>query len=258
MLTSGVPNVQNKTAIVTGAASGLGRAIAFRLARNGFSLGLIDVSVAELRAVAADLQSLGTAALALAVDVSQAEEVAEAVSTVGRQLGPLHTLVNCAGIAIHRPLVEMSLSEWDRIIATNLTGYFLCARESARAMIARQRGGRIINIASVHSCSPGIGLCAYDASKGGVLMLTRSLALELAAHDITVNAVGPGLILQTGMGSSAGEESARETVRSIPARRAGMPEDVAGYVAFLCTDEAAYITGTILYIDGGMLLTATT
>ncbi len=144
------------------------------------------------------------------------------------------------------------------VLDVNLTGTFLCARAAARLMSDAGGGGRIVNIASVHSTAPGRGLISYDASKGGIWMLTRTLALELAPQGITVNAVGPGLVYPTGLGGGAPTEYLASVVPTIPLGRAGSPADVAGAVSFLCSDDAAYVTGSMLFVDGGMLLTAHT
>jgi 2-hydroxycyclohexanecarboxyl-CoA dehydrogenase len=249
---------ETRAAIVTGAGSGIGRACAVQLAKDGFAVGLLDVDGARLESVAQEIAAAGDQALALAVDVTDEATVREAVATVEKDLGPLYALVHSAGVLHHRPSLEEDLSDWRRLIDINLTGTFVCDRAAARAILGRGDGGRIVNIASVHSESPSAGLAAYDASKGGVWMLTRSLALELAPHAVTVNAVGPGLILQTGLGGGTSEEYLSAVVPTIPLGRAGMPADIAGPVAFLCSDAARYITGAFLVVDGGMLLTART
>ncbi len=247
-----------RAVVVTGGGSGIGRAAAVRLARDGFAVGVVDIDEAGTSGTAGQIDAAGGRALGLTLDVRDAHAVSESIARVERELGPLHALVNCAGILVHCPTAEVSLDEWRRVIDTNLTGYFICAQAAIRAMLARGRGGRIVNVASVHSESPSAGLASYDASKGGILMLTRSLALEFAPNGVLVNALGPGLIVETNLGGGTSEEYLAATVPEIPIGRAGLPDDMAGPISFLCSDDARYVTGAILYADGGMLLTART
>lgn len=252
------PGSKLRSAIVTGGAFGIGRAAAERLARDGFAVGILDVDAAGLETTVERIRAAGGQALAIEVDVRDEPGVAGAVERVERDLGALHALVNCAGILLHGPTLEVDLEDWRRVIDVNLTGYFICARAAARAMSARGVAGRIVNVSSVHSESPSAGLASYDASKGGILMLTRSLALEFAPRGILVNALGPGLVVDTNLGGGTSSEYLAATVPSIPLGRAAQPDDMAGPISFLCSDDARYITGAILYVDGGMLLTAKT
>ncbi|HEY8724494.1 MAG TPA: SDR family NAD(P)-dependent oxidoreductase [Gaiellaceae bacterium] len=247
---------QNGVALVTGAGSGIGRAAARRLARDGWSVACLDLDLARAEEAAAEIEGDGGVALALAADVVDEEGVRSAVDAAAR-LGPIGCLVNSAGILLVSPVLDVSLADWERVISTNLTGTFVVAREVARRMVAAGSGGRIVNVSSVHAVAPGTGVAAYDASKGGVSMLTRTLALELAPYGINVNAVGPGLI-RTGLGGPSNGAYVASTIAAIPAGRIGEPEDVAGAIAFLCGRESSYVTGATLYIDGGMLLTAHT
>jgi len=247
-----------RTMLVTGGGSGIGRSCAVRLATDGFAVGVIDIDESGLAATVEEISQRGGLPLAIHADVCQEQQVIDAVATVERELGPLFGLVNSAGILRYGPSLELDLAEWRRLIDVNLTGAFICDRAAARTMVARGAAGRIVNIASVHSQSPSAGLAAYDASKGGVWMLTRSLALELAPHGITVNAVGPGLVIQTNLGGGTSEEYLNEVVSAIPLGRAALPPDISGPVSFLCSQDAGYVTGAMLFVDGGMLLTART
>lgn len=252
------PASEPRSAIVTGGANGIGRAAAERLARDGFAVGVLDLDATELDETVGRIRASGGRALALGADVCDETQVLEAVARVERDLGPLHVLVNCAGILFYQPTLELPLDVWRHVIDVNLTGYFICARAAARSMAARGIGGRIVNVASVHAESPSPGLASYDASKGGILMLTRSLALEFAPLGILVNALGPGLVIDTKLGGGTSAEYLAATVQAIPLGRAAHPDDMAGPISFLCSDDARYVTGAILYADGGMLLTAKT
>lgn len=246
-----------RVAVVTGAGSGIGRAAAKRLARAGWSVACLDVHLEGAAEAAAEIQGDEGRAVALRADVTDETQVEQAVRKAETRLGQLGCLVNSAGILHISPVLELTLADWQRVISTNLTGSFLVAREAARRMVAAGRGGRIVNVGSVHSVAPGEGIAAYDASKGGIAMLTRTLALELTPHGINVNTVAPGLI-RTKLAGPSNDAYVAATIAAIPAHRIGEPEDVAGAIAFLCGPEAAYVTGATLVIDGGMLLTAHT
>lgn len=248
---------RHQVAAVTGGGSGIGRGTAFRLAQAGFPVAVLDWNGDSAEEVAQTIQDRGGRSCAVQVDVSDQEQIERALSQVEEELGPLSALVNSAGILHIAPALELSAEDWRRVVDVNLTGTFLADQAAARRLVAHGRGGRIVNVASVHSQAPGRGLAHYDASKGGIWMLTRNLALELAPHRITVNAVGPGLV-RTNLGGGADDAYLSQVVPTIPLGRAGEPEDIAGAIAFLCSDEASYITGAMLFIDGGMLLTAQT
>jgi NAD(P)-dependent dehydrogenase (short-subunit alcohol dehydrogenase family) len=249
---------RGRLAIVTGAANGIGRAAAVRLGRDGFSVGVVDREEGAARAVADTIRAQGGTASARQLDVREAHGVTEVFGALSDELGPPAALVHSAGILAYSPALELDEGAWREVLDVNLTGTFLCDRAAARLMVEAGNGGRIVNIASVHSQAPGVGLAAYDASKGGVWMLTRNLALELAPHQVTVNAIGPGLVVHTTLGGGTSDEYLARTVPAIPLGRAGEPEDVAGVASFLCSPDAAYVTGSMIFADGGMLLTAHT
>jgi len=244
-------------AVVTGAATGIGRAVALRLAADGFTVGCLDIDEETASSVAAQIRQAGGVATAARIDVRSPDDVAAAFERVCAQFGPLRAMVASAGVLTVAPAMDLTAADWLRVIGTNLTGTFLCDQAAARQM-AGTGGGRIVNIASVHSQAPGRGLSHYDASKGGVWMLTRSLALEFAEHKITVNAIGPGLVINTRLGGGTAQEYLDRVVPTIPLGRAGEPADIAGAAAFLCSADASYVTGAMLFVDGGMLLTAST
>jgi NAD(P)-dependent dehydrogenase (short-subunit alcohol dehydrogenase family) len=247
-----------EVAIVTGAAAGIGRGAARRLAAEGYRVACLDIDEGEAGETAAQIQKDGGTAIAAGLDVSSDSSVSQAFGQVQAELGPPDVLVSCAGILQISPALELRADDWRKTVDVNLTGTFLCDQAAARLMTASGRGGRIVNIASVHSQAPGRGLSHYDASKGGIWMLTRSLALELAPHRITVNAIGRGLVVNTRLGGGTSQEYLDSVVPTIPLGRPGQPDDIAGVVAFLCSADASYMTGAMLFVDGGMLLTAHT
>jgi glucose 1-dehydrogenase len=245
-----------KVAIVTGAGGGIGKGIVLRLAEEGADVVLVDVDPQAAGKVAAQVEALGRRALVLSVDVTDAGAVAGLVEQVLAWAGHIDILVNNAGVEIIRPVFEISEADWDKTLAVNLKGAWLCAQAVARAMAGAGNGGRIINMASIMSEMPAPGEPHYAASKGGVLMLTRALALDLAPYNITCNAIGPGVIKNglSSKGSLADPAKAERIAAGIPLRRFGSPRDIGHAVAFLASDEAAYITGVILYVDGGVIL----
>lgn len=269
--------LRGKVALVTGAGrrGGLGEAICARLAQEGASVVVSDVAGprgalpadrignrTELDAVVATLRESGARAVACELDVRDEAQAESAVALAVREFGGLDILVNNAGIGfMMEPLVDMPLERWNTVIGVNLTGAFLCTQHAARQMIRQGRGGRIINIASVAAKSGSLHLAAYSSSKHGMIGLTRSAALELGAHRITVNAICPNHVTtQLGAVQNAYRASQRgQTVEAylaemrgrIPLGRVGLAEDTAKACAFLCSDEAQYVTGEAMNVSGG-------
>jgi glucose 1-dehydrogenase len=251
---AGQAEFDGKIALVTGAGSGIGHAIARALSQAGTFVVVNDIGDAS-GMVAAELGGLGRA-LPVVADVGDAEQVAAMFDKLLKDVGRLDILVNNAGIEIDAPFLEIAADDWDKVHRTNLKGALLCGQHAARAMIGGHRGGRIINISSVHEELPDFGTAGYAASKGGLRMLTKVMALELAEHGITVNAIAPGAI-ETPMNRALLEsEEARTALEGIiPARRIGQPEEVARLAVFLASAGAGYITGSTYYVDGGLSLT---
>ena len=251
---------EGKAAIVTGGGAGIGRAIAERLAEQGCAVGLIDVSGDDLTSTTADLSSTGRAAYAERADVSDEEAVQGAISGLAEKLGRVDILVNCAGILRLGTLAEMSVKDWRDTFRVNVDGVFHTSR-AAIPYLRRQGSGRVINISSWLGKSGKAYYGAYCASKAAIISLTETMALELAADGITVNAICPGIIMHTGMRDRAEEDlrqlglpSAENRVAGIPLGRLGRPEDVAAIAAFLAGEEASYMTGHTVNVTGGMWL----
>ena len=242
--------VAGKSVIVTGAAGGIGRAIAERFGRDGAHVVVNDVNVAGAEAVAAALASGGGSAVAAAADVSDAAQVARMFTTAVQHFGTVDVLVNNAALVdTMRHFLDGDAAWWDRILAVNLRSVFLCGIEAARIM-ARKRAGVIINMSSGGASRAHRGNAAYDAAKGGVEALTRAMALDLAPYGIRVNALVPGSIDNGGMD----RETRAARGENIPMERVGDASDLAGPAVFLASDDARYITGHLLVVDGGLLV----
>jgi 3-oxoacyl-[acyl-carrier protein] reductase len=241
-----------KTALVTGSARGIGKAIAARLAAGGAKIVISDVLAELAESTANEFTAKGYSALAVAGDVTKADDVAGIMDKTIAQFKSLDILVNNAGITRDTLLVRMSEEDWDRVLNINLKGAFIVTQAAAKIMM-KQRSGRIINISSVVGMMGNAGQANYAASKAGLIGLTKSAAKELAGRGITVNAIAPGYIATDMTGNLS--EAAREAFLSnIPLKRPGTPEDIAGVVAFLASADAAYITGQVVGVNGGMLM----
>lgn len=239
------------TAVVTGGSRGIGRAIAETLAKNGLQVFLTYVSKpAEAEAVAQGIATSGGKAKAFKLDVNDSDAVSAFFQEEVKDKARLDVLVNNAGITRDGLLLRMKDADFDAVISANLRGAFICTREASKLM-TRQRHGRIVNIASISGLMGAAGQANYSAAKAGLIGMTKSNAKELAARNITVNAVAPGFIA-TDMTSVLSEDIQAEYLKLIPLKRAGTPQDVADAVAFLASDKAAYITGQTLTVDGGM------
>jgi len=239
---------KNKVALVTGAAMGIGREIALRLASEGAGLVLFDLSE-KIHGVVDEARKLGVEALGVTGDVSRRVDVERLVSEAVKVFGKIDILVNNAGIYPFKPFLEMSEDDWDRVINVNLKGTFLVTRQVAPLMV-KQRYGRIINISSIAGLVGFPALSHYCASKAGIIGFTRALALELAPYNITVNAIAPGPTETAGTKAST-PQALEQIVRAIPVGRIGKPADIASTVAFLASEEASFITGAVIVVDGG-------
>lgn len=243
--------LKGKVALVTGGSRGIGAAIALRLAKAGADVAILYAGNSQAaQATCADIEAQGVRALAVQCDVKDFEAVKAAVDQVAAQLGGVDILVNNAGITRDNLALSISEADFDAVLDTNLKGAFHCCKAAYRPMM-RQRCGRIINMSSIVGLRGNAGQANYSASKAGLIGLTKSLAKELAARKVTVNAVAPGFI-DTEMTAVLPEQAKEAMLKTIPMARLGQPEDVARAVAFFASDEAAYITGQVLCVDGGM------
>ena len=250
--------LKGKVAIVTGAATGIGQAIAMAFAREGASVTVDYIgSESSTAQTMKAIQDAGSKGIAVAADISSSADVANLISKTVEAFGRLDILVNNAGIERKVPFVDYPLNEWQKIIAVNLTGPFLCAQAAAKQMIRQGGGGRIINISSIHEDLPMPTNAPYCASKGGLRMLMRTIAVELAPHQITVNNIGPGAIYTPiDRDVESNPQLNKQILAEIPLGRWGKPEEVANLAIYLASDEAAYVTGSTHFIDGGMLRNA--
>jgi len=244
--------LEGKRAIVTGAARGIGRAIAEELAAEGADLALCDLQADWLAETAAAVEARGRRAARIAVDVGDGGAVAAAVGSAAETLGGLDILVNNAGITRDTFLARMSEEDWDAVLRVNLKGTFLFTRAVTRPMM-KQRGGVIVNIASIIGLIGNAGQCNYAASKAGVIAFTKSAAKELASRGIRVNAVAPGFI-ETKMTEALPEDVRRRMLEAIPMQRFGSARDVARVVVFLAGEDSSYMTGQVLTVSGGMAM----
>ena len=245
--------LEGKVALVTGGSRGIGRAIALRLGQEGADVAVCARNVEAAGEVESEIEGLGRKCLVRACDVADAEQAGALIASTIEELGQLDILVNNAGVTRDNLLMRMKEEDWDEVLAINLKGAFNCARAAVRPML-KARGGRIVNITSVVGLQGNAGQVNYAASKAGLIGLTKSLARELASRGITANAVAPGLVPETGMTGELAAEVQQQMLSAVPLGRAGTPEDVAHAVAFLASEQAAYITGQVLAVDGGMVM----
>lgn len=244
--------LDNKIALVTGAGRGIGRAVVLKLAGAGADIAAVDLK-AEFCAETCDMvRALGRRAWAHGADVSKAADVDQTVEKVLAECGKVDVLVNNAGITKDTLLMRMSEADWDAVLNINLKGTFLMTKALTRAFV-KQRSGRIVNIASIIGLIGNAGQCNYAASKAGVIGLTKSVARELASRSITCNAIAPGFI-ETHMTAQLSDELRQKMLANIPLGRLGSADDVASAVLFFAGDQAAYITGQVLTVDGGMVM----
>ena len=247
--------LKDKVAIITGAATGIGQGIALRFAREGAAV-VVDY-VGNLKTpeeTVGAIKNAGGRVLAIEADVSDPQQVEKLVSSAVKEFGKLDIAINNAGVESKHAFVDYPLAELQKIINVNLIGPFLVAQAAARQMIKQNHGGRIINISSVHEDLPMPTNAAYCASKGGLRMLMRTISVELAKYDITVNNIGPGAVYTPiDADIEAQPEIEKALMSEIPLNRWGKPEDIAGLATYLASDEAGYVTGSTYFIDGGML-----
>lgn len=243
--------LRDKVAIVTGSASGIGKAIAEHFADEGANVAIVDLNESKAKEVAGEINKTGKRAIAIKADVSCSDQVERMVKTTLEKLGEVNILVNNAGIILHAKVIETKEKDWDRILRNNLKSCFLCCKEVARQMIKQGKGGKIINISSIHArlSEPSAG--AYTAAKGGMEAFSRTLATELARYKINVNVIEPGATY-TELTIPMYTESAKKALyQRIPLKEIAQPEWIATGALFLASDDAHYITGQILTIDGG-------
>ena len=261
----GMRGLKGKNVLVTGGTSGIGQAMAVRFAEHGANVAInylrrpeeAEETEQQVRACVQRVQQEGVRDVLVGADVSREDEVVRMFEDAVEQLGGLDVLVNNAGIQISRPSHELSAEDFDKVLAVNLRGAFLCAREAIRCFLDAEKPGAMINISSVHQRIPKPSYLGYSVSKGGMQNLTTTLALEYAGHGIRVNAIGPGATVTPINRAWVDDPVKAEQVTShIPMPRAGTADEMAGVACFLASDDAAYITGQTIYVDGGLTLYA--
>jgi len=251
--TDNAMTIKAKTAFITGGGGDIGKAMALALGRQGVAAAVADLDEKAASAVATEIQKGGAAAVGLRMDVTQKASVLEAVQQANDRIGPIDILANCAGIYPNSFVTEMAEEEWDRVIDVNLKGTFLTC-QAVCASMQQRKFGKIINISSGHGFKGGAGTAHYSASKAGVVVFTKSLALELAPYGINVNCLAPG-ITDTAMPHLVlSDEVIRTRAAKNPMGRIGLPQDIANALIFLVSEESSYITGQTIYVNGGDLM----
>ena len=245
-------SLSGRVAFVTGASQGIGRACALKLATTGATVAVAARNQEKLNQLVDEITAAGGTAMACALDVTDEEQIKASIKSVIAQFGKIDILVNNAGITRDQLVMRMRRADWDAVLQTNLTSAYLCIQQVIGSML-KQRWGRIINVASVFGQMGQAGQANYSASKAGLIGLTMAIARELGSRNITCNAVAPGFI-ETAMTEVLGDEFKQTAAKQIPLGRVGSPDDVASAVAFLASDEASYITGHVLNVNGGMLM----
>jgi 3-oxoacyl-[acyl-carrier protein] reductase len=244
--------LQGRVALVTGASQGIGHACALKLAQSGATLALAARSQEKLQELVQQIEAAGGKAAAFPLDVGDEAQIKSSFKAVITQFGKIDILVNNAGITRDQLVMRMKRADWDSVLNTNLTSAYLCTQQAISSML-KQRWGRIINVTSIFGQMGQAGQANYAASKAGLIGLTMAIAREVGSRNITCNAVAPGFI-ETAMTSGLSEDFKQNAVKMIPLGRVGSPDDVASAVAFLASDEASYITGHVLNVNGGMLM----
>jgi 3-oxoacyl-[acyl-carrier protein] reductase len=242
----------NRTAFITGASRGIGRACALALADAGARVAIAARNIAQLEELAGEIRSRNHEAFPVAIDMTSPDSIREALAKTAKEFGPVSILVNNAAITKDGLAIRMKREDWDTVLATNLTGAFVATQQVLQHMM-RERWGRIINISSVVGETGNPGQANYVASKAGLIGLTKALAQEMASRSITINAVAPGFI-ETDMTANLSDELKKKMLEHIPLKRIGRPEDVASAVRFLAGEEAGYITGHVLDVNGGLYM----
>jgi glucose 1-dehydrogenase len=258
-----MPGLKGKNVLVTGGSSGIGQAIAVRFAEHGANVAInylttpdeAEDTEEQVNACVSRVRQEGVRDVLVRGDVSDEDDVVRMVGMAAEELGGIDVLVNNAGIQISRPSDQLSSAHFDKVIAVNLRGSFLCAREAIKQFLADDKGGSIVNVSSVHQVIPKPDYLGYSCSKGGMMNLTRTLALEYAARGIRVNGIGPGATITPINSAWIDDPVKKEQVEShIPMRRAGTADEMGGVACFLSCDDAAYITGQTIFVDGGLTL----